>query len=225
MRRYFPGQLLPLAIPLLLALSPGGALAPSAALAAGDLVLNELLADPASDWTGDGEVDFKDDEWIEIANRGTSAVELGAYWVSDSVDDPTLRYRFSGSLAPGAVFLVTGAAAAAWQGENGAGSAGLSLSNTGGELALWKDQGSETVLVDSVSYLTYQVQDDRAFGRFPLDGADWILFDAMNIYHGNQLPGSTGCSPSPGQPNRCEGSATQAGAWGAVKQLYAGPGS
>jgi hypothetical protein len=210
-------------MPLLIAFGFGILPAPGTALAAGDIILNELLADPASDWTGDGEVDFKDDEWIEIANRGSSAADLADYWISDAVDDPTLRFRFSGSLAPGAVLLVTGATAAAWQEANGAGSGGLSLSNTGGELALWRDRNDQTDLVDSVIYLGYQVQDDRALGRYPLESETWILFDALNLYHGNQVPGSTGCEPSPGQRNQCEGAPAQTSAWGSLKQLYTSP--
>jgi hypothetical protein len=185
------------------------------------LVLNEALADPASDWSGDGEVNYKDDEWIEVVNRGDSPLQLDDYWISDSVAEPACRYRFSGELAPQTALLVTGAMAVAWQEAMGLGSAGLSLSNTGGEVALFRDGDQDTLLVDSVAYLRYQMEDDRALGRYPLESEQWLLFDGLNLYHGNQEPGSTGCLPSPGAPNVCEGTAVRRADWGGVKRIYA----
>ena len=187
-----------------------------------ELVVNEVLADPVSDWSGDGIIDFKNDEWVEIANAGSDAVDLAAYWLSDAGADPAVRYRFSGSLAPGEVFAVTGAMAVAWQADTGNGSAGLSLSNSGGEVALLRDEAGGAALVDLVAYTSYQVDDDRSLGRFPNAGADWILYDGLNIYHGNQLPGSTGCLPSFGATNVCEQVPAAETNWGKVKTKYGG---
>ena len=184
------------------------------------VLLNEVLADPITDWSGDGIIDFKNDEWIEIANGGSAPVDLAAYWLSDSGTDPAVRYRFSGSLAPGAAFAVTGAMAVAWQAETGNGSAGLSLSNSGGEVALFRDEGGEAVQVDLVAYTSYQMDDDRSLGRFPSGAGEWILFDGLNLYHGNQEPGSTGCLPSLGQPNVCAQVPVAEASIGQVKQSY-----
>lgn len=184
--------------------------------------LNEILADPVSDWSGDGLIDFKNDEWIEIANDGDTAVDLSDYWLSDSVGEPVLRYRFEGTLAAGAAFHVTGALAVAWQADTGNGSAGLSLSNSGGEVALFRDGPDESVLVDSVEYGAYQVDDNRALGRADGVSGAWILFDGLNLYHGNQVPGSTGCLPSPGEPNSCEVVGAEDESLSAVKGRYSG---
>ena len=191
---------------------------PSGTLA--EVVLNELIAAPGTDWSGDGEIDWRDDEWVEIVNRGDSAVDLEDYWVSDEIDDPPLRYRFSGTLGPQQALFVTGAEALAFQADMGLGSGGLSLRNSGGWVALFCDTGGEPEMVDSVEYQDYQVVQDRALGRFPLDSEDWILFDGMNLYHGSQEPGSTGCMPSPGELNQCDVTPAQDEDWGRVKKLY-----
>lgn len=185
-----------------------------------DVVLNEVLADPISDWSGDGIIDFKNDEWVEIANRGDSPENLGGYWISDAVGDPAVRYRFEGILAPGEAFHVTGAMAVAWQAETGNGSAGLSLSNSGGDVALFRDEGAASVLADSVAYLAYQVDDNRSLGRADGVTGEWILYDGFNLYHGNQLPGSTGCLPTPGEANRCDEVAADGSTWSQVKDRY-----
>ncbi len=58
-------RLASLLAPLLLILSlPVGTFA--------EVLLNEVLADPITDWSGDGIIDFKNDEWIEIANGGSA---------------------------------------------------------------------------------------------------------------------------------------------------------
>ena len=49
------------------------------------LVINEVLADPASDWDGDGTVDFKGDEWIEVLNNGTEPINLSDYFLRDDL--------------------------------------------------------------------------------------------------------------------------------------------
>ncbi|MCB1162721.1 MAG: lamin tail domain-containing protein [Candidatus Krumholzibacteriia bacterium] len=187
-----------------------------------EVVINEVLADPVSDWSGDGIIDFKNDEWVEIANAGPDPVDLDGYWLSDAGTDPAVRYRFSGSLASGETFVVTGAMAVAWQMDTGNGSAGLSLSNSGGEVALFHDVGAETTQVDLIAYVSYQMDDDRSLGRFPNAGEDWILYDGLNIYHGNQIPGSTGCLPSFGTANVCEHTPAGDANWGRVKSHYGG---
>ncbi len=209
------GRGLALLAPLVLLLSlPVGAIA--------DVQLNEVLADPVADWSGDGDTDFKNDEWVEVANHGDQPVNLTDYWLSDSVTDPSVRYRFTGDLAPGETLLVTGATALAWQAETGNGSGALSLSNSGGEVALFRDGPDGTELVDSVSYLAYQVDNDRTLGRADVHGGEWILFDGLNLYHGNQVPGSTGCMPSPGEANTCEEVATEGSSVSRVKNRFPG---
>ena len=102
----------------------------------------------------------------------------------------------------------------------GLGSAGLSLRNSGGWVTLYRDEGGVPAMVDSVEYEDYQVVQDRTLGRLPLDSENWILFDGMNLYHGGQEPGTTGCMPSPGELNECDLVPAEKKNWGNVKNLY-----
>ena len=55
-------------------------------------VLAEILADPASDWNDDGELHFRDDEWVEIRNTGPDIVLLSGYFLRDGLgEDPHLE--------------------------------------------------------------------------------------------------------------------------------------
>ena len=65
--------------------------------------INEILADPASDWSGDASLSSKDDEWVEVINAGATVVDLSAYRLGDaSGGTTTWRFGFAGTLAPGA---------------------------------------------------------------------------------------------------------------------------
>ncbi|MCP4546061.1 MAG: lamin tail domain-containing protein [bacterium] len=185
-----------------------------------DIILSEILADPMTDWSGDGIIDYKNDEWVEISNRGTETIDLADYWISDSVTSPVYRYQFSGELGAGEALYVTGAMAVAWQEEFGLGSAGLSLSNSGGVVALYRDTQDGAQFVDSYEYRSYQIDDNRSMARVPLTSDDWVLFDGLNMYHGNQEPGSTACLPSPGVLNQCEGVSVVASSWSKIKSHY-----
>ena len=62
--------------------------------------LNEILADPATDWNGDGGVDSKLDEWVEIVNTGASPVDLSRFRISDASAGESFRFALSGTIAP-----------------------------------------------------------------------------------------------------------------------------
>ncbi|MCB1055456.1 MAG: endonuclease [Acidobacteria bacterium] len=67
----------------------------------GDLILSEVFYDPAG--TDDGL------EWVEIYNRGTTTVDLSGYSLgAGGLDYTTTLLQLSGSLAPGATFVVGG---------------------------------------------------------------------------------------------------------------------
>lgn len=163
------------------------------------LRLNEILAAPARDWDGSGTFSSRDDEWIELVNTGSVPLDLAPWFVTDG--DSVPRMGFSGTLAPGAVLLVTGGASVAWERANGHPVFGLSLGNTGDRVLLWRVTGPDTVLVDEYAYRTHECAADRAVGRGP-DGV-WRLEDALNPYTGTASPGPTGCAPTPGTPNSC----------------------
>ena len=180
-------------------------LAAAWAVPAGAVVqINEILADPATDWDHDGTVDYKLDEWIEVINLGTEPVDLRDYWVRDeSADEP--RFNLSGVLDPLETAVFYGSDAVAWQAAAGVSTAGFSLNNGGDTLYLLHGptEGPLETLED-VTYPDHAADDDRSYGR-SADGPGWFIYDALDPYTGSLEPGGTGCLPTPGEPNFCHG--------------------
>ena len=193
------------------------AIAPRPAGAAPDVRISEFMAGPARDWEGNGTFSSRDDEWVEIVNGGSAAADLTPYFITDG--DSVPRFGFTGTLAPGAVVLVTGGQSVTWERATGHPVFGLSLGNTGDKILLWKVTGSDTTLVDGYTYKTQEAASDRAVGRTP-DGADWKLEDALDPYTGTTPPLGTGCPPTPGAPNDCGVTPVARETWGRLKALY-----
>jgi hypothetical protein len=191
--------------------------APRSAGAVPDVRLSEILAGPSRDWDGSGAFSSRDDEWIEIVNGGATAADLTPYFVTDGDSIP--RFGFTGTLAPGAVLLVTGAASVAWERATSHPVFGLSLGNTGDSVLLWKVTGSDTTLVDGYTFKSFEAAADRAIGRTP-DGSEWKLEDALDPYTGTTPPLATGCAPTPGAPNNCGVTPVMRETWGRLKSLY-----
>ena len=183
------------------------------------ICLNELLADPVSDWDGDGEVNSKTDEWIEIINTGSSGVDLANLRLGDISGGYDWRFAFSGTLGSGEIMVVYGSQVVQWQSENGVSTYGLSLNNTGDTVFLYQLTGTDTVVVDSYGYQSHEVLDDRSVGRRPDGWGVWSIFDALNPYSGTKPPFGTGCNPSPGMPMVCA-TPVESTTWGLVKSLY-----
>ena len=158
--------------------------------------LNEILAGPARDWDGSGAFSSRDDEWIEIANAGAAAVDLAGFFVTDGDSIP--RYAFSGTLAPGAVLLVTGKMSYDWEKATGHPAFGLSLGNSGDSVLLWQVTGADTALVDAYAYRSHEAAADRASGRAS-DTGEWQLFDALNPYTGTLTPAGEPVRADPGR--------------------------
>jgi hypothetical protein len=168
--------------------------------ASAQVLVNELLADPASDWDGDGTVGSKTDEWVEVINAGASSVDMSGYRLGDLSGGYSWRYGFTGTLDPGAVIVVYGTDSQAWQTANGFTVAGLSLNNTGD---------------------THEVLDDRSTGRRMGTPAEWRVFDALNPYSGTNPPLGTGCAPTPGSVNECDALVPiEETTWGAIKEMF-----
>ncbi len=211
MRRWYPRRPAPAVLLLLvLAAVPAGAA----------VLLSELCPDPATDWNGNGVVESRGDEWLEVVNTGPDAVDLGDYFVRDALgEDPQLR--LSGSLAPGETALFLGSDAEQWQRDQGLPVSGLSLNNGGDEVYLYHgDPRQGGVLVDAVVYPAHVGYDDRSLARF-LPEDEWVLCDGLAPYGGGLEPIGTGCPPTPGQPNACDGLvADDADTWTGIKRLY-----
>ncbi len=192
----------------------------SAAVAGASVLLSELLPDPATDWDGNGLVESRGDEWLEVVNTGPETVDLVDYYVSDALgDDPQLQ--LFGLLAPGETAVFYGSQAEQWQRDVGLSVTGLSLNNSGDEISLYRGdprQGGQRV--DVVIYPAHIGYDDRALALF-LPQGEWILCDGLNGYAGTLEPSGTGCPPTPGQPNVCEGLVpARPTTWGRIKTLY-----
>jgi hypothetical protein len=186
-----------------------------------EVLISEVLPDPASDWDADGEVDSRGDEWVEVVNTGPGPVDLGDYYLRDALgDDPQIR--FSGILEPGAAAVFHGSDALLWQSQEGLGASGLSLNNAGDmlELYLGDPRLDGSTLVDALIYPDHVGVDDRALARF-LPEDVWVLCDGFQPYGGAQEPAGTGCFPTPGEPNACDGLvANEHSSWGQVKDDY-----
>lgn len=179
--------------------------------------LNEFLAGPARDWDGSGAFSSRDDEWVEIANTGATTVDLTGFLITDA--DSLPRYAFTGTLAPGAVRLVTGKMSFDWEKANAKSAVGLSLGNSGDAVILWKVVGADTVVVDAYTYKSHEAGADRSVGRSPVSG-EWQLFDALDPYTGTLLPAGNHCAPTPGDLNNCLSTPARASSWGEVKVRY-----
>lgn len=184
--------------------------------------LNEILGDPASDWNGDGTVDSKLDEWVEVINMGSSDVDLSSYRISDASAGTDFRFALSGTLGAGQVKVYFGSDVVAWQAANGVGQYGLSLNNSGDTITLYEVDGTNVTVADARTYVTAEVANDRSTGRLPSGSGDWVIFDALNPYGGAQPPVPTGCQPSPGTAPPCASLPVESSTWGKVKALYRG---
>lgn len=183
----------------------------------GQVRINEILADPARDWNGDAVFHFRDDEWVEIVNAGSTAVALDGLRLSDASN--IFRFGFSGPLGPGQRLVVYGNQSVAWETAQGLPIAGLSLNNAGDTVRLWQLAGSDTLLADEYTYAAHEGLDDRSTARVPDGGDTWFVFDALNPYTGTTPPLGTNCPPTPGAANACP-TAVETLLWGAVKRLY-----
>ncbi len=130
--------------------------------AAGDLVINELMSDNQSAIADEaGEYD----DWVELYNRGSLAVRLDGYYLSDKEDDPWAFALPDISLEPGERLLV-------WcdnDPEQGPLHADFGLSKNGEQLLL----STLDATVDLVRF--GPLRPDESLMRLP-DGSDnWIV--------------------------------------------------
>ena len=179
------------------------------------VVLNEMMPDPASDWSpsdGDEEYHSLEDEWVEIFNTGPDAVDVTGWRIRDAVSDSSWRFGFEGVLEPGAFFIVYGNEAYQWEEANGYSKNGLSLNNSGDTVTLVK--ADLVTIADQISYESSDIGDDRSYGRVPDGSPDWVCNDGLNP----ATPPGSGIPPTPGMPN--SGAPVEGSDWGRIKALY-----
>lgn len=152
---------------------------PPIMLQAGQLIINEYLADPAGSTTGDlagdangdGRRDSADDEFIELVNAGSEPIDVSGFTISDSA---AVRFTFpSGKAIPPSEAAVifgggtpTGSfGSAATKGLVFiAGGAGLSLNN-GGDSIVMKNAGG--AIVSSLSFGAAEGGANQSITRSP----------------------------------------------------------
>jgi hypothetical protein len=157
--------------------------------ASAQLFINEFMAKNKTGLT-DNRGNYSD--WIEIYNAGNESIDLAGYYLTDSLGEPgKLKIRKS---APDSTiikphgFLVFFA-----DGNPGNGALHLSfkLKKSGEQVALFKKEGQEFVLVDRVIYrLQFK---DVSYGRYP-DGSSRF------VYIQTASPGASNNNATIGKP-------------------------
>ena len=125
---------------------------------AGDVVINEFMPDPASDWDGSGDIDWGDDEWIELYNRGAAQVDISGWTLDDIVDAGTSPYTIPGSttIDPGQHLVFYGS------------DTGVGLNNAGDWVNL-RDTGDQPMDAKSFDHSS----DDVSYARIPDGASNW----------------------------------------------------
>lgn len=172
----------------------GSAMPRESGVALAAVKINEVLPAPASDWDGDLQADSKKDEWVEIMNAGEGPAALSGLYLLNG-ESKALVYGFTGTLASGGYKVVSGTDAVAWESLAGESSIGLSLNNTGDKVWLVRISGTDTTVLDTMSFETSDVGYDVSIGRAPDGTGAWTLRD-----HFSPMGGS-GADPTPGASN------------------------
>jgi hypothetical protein len=127
-------------------------------LAGADVLINEMLANPATDWNGNGEVGGMDDEFIELYNSGNESQDVSGYVLKDTVFRSTPgEYTLANGtvIGPGEFMVIFVSKSGVFQG------------NDGDAIKLYNPSGN---LVDEKEYNT--TTEDVSFVRIP-DGGEW----------------------------------------------------
>ncbi|NQS98744.1 MAG: CotH kinase family protein [candidate division Zixibacteria bacterium] len=143
------------------------------------LYINEFMA--ANDTTiPDPQGDF--DDWVEIWNGGSVAINLGGMHLTDDLEEPDKWVFPDTMLALGAFLLV-------WA-DDDEGDPGLHtnfrLSANGEEIGLFDDEASGFILIDSITFGP-QAQ-DVSYGRNPDGGPEWKTFIPSTPGFSNHTP-------------------------------------
>jgi hypothetical protein len=173
------------------------------------LIINEVLYNPASgitgDANGDGTRDPLKDEFIELVNSGTSVLDISGYTIEDSYSTTIIRHVVPANtvLAAGGVYLVFGGGTPTAAG-TGAGSFGdatvivassgsLGLSNTN-ETIIVRDAAGTALITMVSNDLTVATSDPVSVTRSPDITGNFVLHptvNGVNFSPGLKIDGST----------------------------------
>ncbi|HUT45155.1 MAG TPA: chitobiase/beta-hexosaminidase C-terminal domain-containing protein, partial [Sedimentisphaerales bacterium] len=165
---------IPLLIPILAVSIICFAQAEQADQAGIPLAINEFMASN-SDCIRDPQNQY--DDWIEIHNYGSDAIDIGGMYLTDNLSDTT-RWRIPGS-NPAATTIAAGGYLLIWA-DNDTSAAGLhanfKLDAAGEEIGLFDSDGS--TLIDSIIFPDQTT--DVSYGRYPDAGDNWGFFGLPN---------------------------------------------
>ncbi len=141
-----------------------------------NVVINEFLARPITDWNDDGSAD-NDDEWVELYNPRDTLVNIGGWKIDDSVGEGS-----SPHVIPQGTYLGPKDFLLYYRNETE-----ISLDNYGENVTLLNESDA---IVDIYSY--YSSDDDVAIGRYPDGSENWENFllptpSMKNIYSVDSL--------------------------------------
>lgn len=134
----------------------------------GELLINEVMAD------NDGSLEDPDEkgayeDWFEIYNPGSTAVDMSGMYVTDNLNNPTKFKIPDGVVIPAKGYLVFFADGEPAQGPR---HTSWSLSADGEAVGLYRSDGK--TLIDSVTFPVQQT--DISFGRTTDGASTWTIF-------------------------------------------------
>lgn len=140
-----------------------------------DVVINEILQKPASDWNGDEAVDQYGDEWIELYNKGATTVDLTGYLLGDSGNPFKYELPSTTEISAGGYLLFYGS------------ETGIRLDDDSDTVYLSLPTFDETYDTDEIldQYAYYTTTADQSHGRYGDGVNNWIGM----------------CVPTPGESN------------------------
>lgn len=145
------------------------------------IVINEILADPASgtagDANGDGVRSGTDDEFIELFNQADAGIDLSGWYITDVVS--TKHIFPAGTILGGQEILVIfgGGNPAIPEGWQTASSGGLSLNNSGDTVSLFN---ADNLLINQVIYGS-EAGNDQSISRSPEGfGSSFVLHTTLD---------------------------------------------
>ncbi len=149
------------------------------------LVINEFLASNNSGNT-DEFGDF--DDWLEIYNPGSSAVDMGGMFLTDDLDAPQQYQIPAGVSIPAGGYLIFWCDTTPGQGPL---HTNFNISRTGEDLGLFDKISNGNGLIDGFTFTTQT--SDITSGRFPNGSGPIVVLSS-------RTPGATNGGPPPAAP-------------------------
>lgn len=149
------------------------------------LVINEFLASNNSANT-DEFGDF--DDWLEIYNPGSSAVDMGGMFLTDDLDSPQQYQIPAGVSIPAGGYLIFWCDTTPGQGSM---HTNFNISRTGEDLGLFDKISNGNGLIDGFTFTTQTT--DITSGRFPNGSGPIVVLSS-------RTPGATNGGPPPAAP-------------------------